>query len=327
MHPPPTLHFSLPALFILLLTATPGKAAEAPTPFAVRETGQTLTLLREDRPILVYHKAEVPPPPGEDPAYTRSGFIHPLHTPAGRVVTGIHPPDHLHHLGLWHAWTKTRHQGRDIDFWNLREKSGTVRFAKTLDTGQDDRGAHFTVGQQHAALGPGGNATIILREELTVRASFQDNAHVVDYSFVQTNITDAPLELPAYRYGGGLACRTPHSWDQTNSDYLTSEGRTRPDSNATRARWCAMSGPVEGGTATLAVLGHPANHDAPQRLRTWDARQNNGRIFLNFCPVQETAWAIAPGESITLRYRIVALDGPPDPARLDALGKKWAVRP
>ena len=114
---------------------------------------------------------------------------------------------------------------------------------------------------------------------------------------------------------------SPLYWNKENSDYLTSEGKKRADSHTTRARWVAMFGPAEvegkpGADATLTILCHPDNHDAPQRIRTW----NDGRIFFNYVPVQETAWKLGPGESTTLRYRIVISDGKPD---ADALEKRW----
>jgi len=164
--------------------------------------------------------------------------------------------------------------------------------------------------------------TVILNETLSVDASFVDEANVIDYVMTQKNITKKPLVFPAYRYGGGLAYRAPHSWNKKNSDYLTSEGLDRTNSHATRARWVAMHGPAEKGKgkdATVAVLCHPKNHDAPQRIRTWD----DGKVFFNYVPVQETDWAIQPGESITLRYRIVILDAKADAKALETRWKAY----
>ena len=57
--------------------------------------------------ILRYHHHPMPPPEGKDSLYTRSGFIHPIWTPEGRVLTRIHPMDHIHHMGLRAPWTNT----------------------------------------------------------------------------------------------------------------------------------------------------------------------------------------------------------------------------
>ena len=87
-----------------------------------------------------------------------------------------------------------------------------------------------------------------------------------------------------------------------------------------------MFGPAENGggkDATVAILCHPKNHDAPQRIRTWgpDAVGGTGAIFFNYVPVQETGWSIQPSKSITLRYRLVILDGRPDGVK--ALEARW----
>ena len=294
------------------------------------KTDEALILKRGETPILTYHTAEVAPPEGVDPIYRRSGFIHPLHAPGGGVVSGIHPADHYHHLGLWHAWVKTEHDGKALDFWNLgKSRTGRVRYAGTEET----RESGFTVRQEQVAYldGIDEEPTVILKEALAIDAAYVKGANVIDYAVTQTNVTSKPLVLPAYRYGGGIAYRAPHSWNLENSDYLTSEGLDRTNSHATRARWVAMFGPAEEGDgeiATVAILCHPKNHDAPQRIRTWPptAAKGSGAIFFNYVPTQETAWSIEPGEQIRLRYRLVIFDGAPDAKAIDGRWEIYAKR-
>ena len=231
-------------------------------------------------------------------------------------MTGIHPPDHIHHMGLWHAWVHTTLKGREVDFWNLKKKSGTVRFAKTVRLHQSEDMAGFTVLQEHVAfVGADNEEQVVLDEWFTIRVRRQDGVYVVDHDTVQMNVTADALELAAYRYGGCLAYRGPLEWDANNSDYLTSDGKTRKDGHATRARWCAMFGPTAHGDATVSILCHPDNQDAPQRMRLW----NSGKIFFNYVPTQEHSWSLAPAESTLMRYRIVIADGQPDPNKIN----KW----
>lgn len=281
----------------------------------INESEAAITVYYGDREVLVYHKEECPSPAGAPEAYRRSGFIHPLRSPSGGILTGIQPPDHIHHMGLWHAWVKTTHQGRDVDFWNLQKELGRVRYMETLEIVREKDGVGFTVAQQQLAyVGSAKEERVILEEAFTVKVRCEDDAYVIDYEVRQTNISRDTLELPAYRYGGGIAYRGPHSWNKENSDYLTSEGFTRRDGHATRGRWCAMYGPTETGVATVAILGHPSNHDAPQRMRIWDKK---GEVFFNYAPTQEHAWRIEPGKQILLRYRLVLTDGAPDPKLID----------
>lgn len=308
--------FLAPAVFFFSAAAGPAALADEEKVSLV-ESKDKLVLKRGDTPILTYHIAAMPPPEGVDPVYHRSGFIFPLHAPDGGVVTGIHPDDHYHHLGLWHAWVNSKFGDHKPDFWNLgKAKNGRVRYASTKEI----RKAGFTVIQEQVAYLEGyeKEPTVILEETFSVDAELVDGANVIDYVVTQENVANRKIEFPANRYGGGIAYRGPHSWNKENSDYLTSEGLDRTNSHTSRARWVAMFGPAEGTgeVATVAILCHPKNHDAPQRIRTWD----NGKMFFNYVPVQETGWSIEPGESITLRYRLVIFSGK---AGAEAIEARW----
>jgi len=315
---------SLCALPVLLSLGCPVLLGDA---LQVTETDAAITITRGDVPVLTYHKAEVAPPPQADPIYKRSGFIHPLCAPSGEAVTGIHPADHFHHLGLWHAWVKTKH-GKDApDFWNLKAKTGRVRFAKTIGIHKfstEDPAVGFTVEQEQVAYkGEDRKETVVLREGLQVKVEYADGQNVVSYILEQKNVSEESLVLPAYRYGGGLAYRAPHDWDKTNSDYLTSEGLDRTNSHATRAKWVAMWGPTKKGNATVSVLMHPKNRDFPQRIRTWPPSSNNGAIFFNVVPAQEKAWEIKPGERVVETYILVISNGKPDKEKIEGQWKAF----
>lgn len=288
----------------------------------VSEMEKEIQVMNGDKVVMTYHKAIVLPPPEAPAVFARSGFIHPLHAPSGGVVTGIHPKDHYHHLGLWHAWVHGEHEGKPVDFWNLKDQTGRVQYVKTLEMRQKGDLAGFIVQQEELRYrdGKGGDPLVVLREDLVVMARIVDGAYEIDYDIVQTNVSADALVLPAYRYGGGIAYRAPLDWDATNSDYLTSEGKTRKDSHTTRAKWVAMHGPTDKGEATVTIFCHPKNHDAPQHVRTWD----DGRVFFNYVPIQETGWEIKAGETITLRYRLIISDGKADAAGLESRWQRYA---
>jgi hypothetical protein len=281
----------------------------------IRESNASIVIQAGAIPVLTYEKAEMAPPPGVDDAYRRSGFIHPLHTPKGAVVTSIHAPDHRHHMGLWHAWVNTEFRGEKVDFWNLKARTGLVRFAGSQDLNQSNNSVGFTVRQEQVALGNGLDDAdeVVLRETLSVSVAQTGNANVIDYAVTQRNITDAVLKLPAYRYGGGITFRAPDAWDEGNADYLTSAGLDRKQGHATRGRWSMMYGPSEYGEAAVVIMGHPGNHDAPQRMRIWP----EGKVFFNYAPTQEFDWQIDPNEEILLRYRVLVFDGRPSVVEIE----------
>jgi len=238
-------------------------------------------------------------------------------------MTGIHPDDHFHHLGLWHAWVKCVVDGEEVDFWNLKANTGRIRYAKTLSVSTGSDFAGFTVMQNHIVF-PGNREKerVILEEVFSVVAREVDGAYEVDYETVQTNVSESTLELPAYRYGGPIAYRAPHHWDKTNSDYLSSEGKKRNDGHTTRSKWIAMWGERDSGQGhdTLTILCHSDNHDFPQRMRVWPDTANNGAIFFNYVPIQEFDWRITPGQVSTMRYRLVIQEGKPDASNLN---RRW----
>ena len=74
-------------------------------------------------------------PEGTNTLYRRKGaFIHPLYSPAGKILTSIQPDDHYHHYGIWNPWTRVVVEGRTVDFWNLAEGQGTVSHSGILST-------------------------------------------------------------------------------------------------------------------------------------------------------------------------------------------------
>lgn len=305
------MNSQIPLGLLLSLVFGPVAASD----LIVTENANTIQIQRGEIPVLTYHKTEVDVPEGVDPAFRKSGFIHPLNTPSGEPITGIQPEDHYHHLGLWHAWVHTLHGEDKPDFWNLKERTGRVRYAKTLSLNSDG----FTVEQEHVAYkGTDRKETVVLREEFTIGVRLEAARHVIRYQVAQTNVTDKALELPAYRYGGCFAYRARLDWDRTNSEVLTSEGFDRSNSHATRAKWVRFSGPTAQGNASLSVLFAPENHDSPQRIRTWPADTHNGAIFFNVAPTQETGWSIPPGETIRMAYTLIVTDDIPAAEAIDS---------
>ena len=275
------------------------------------------------KPLWTYHAEIDPAPPGKSPLFARAGFIHPLCAPDGSELTGSRPSDHLHHMGVWHAWTAAVSNGKKLDFWNIGDGHGTVRFKDYLWRHQGTVWQGFAATQQSIAWPGKAEESTILDETLVVRSWLAHGMVVLDYGISQKNVSQVPLELPAYRYGGGVAFRGRPDWLAGTSEYLTSEGKGRKDAHTTRARWVAAFGKTPVGTAGMAILGAPDNPDAPQRLRTWQG-DHGGAIFVNFVPTQETARVIAPGGTLAMNYRILTYTGNADKVLLDAAWNDFA---
>ena len=313
------------SLLSLLLLPLAVFAAE---PMSVVDDGKALTLKEGSSEVLSFRYAPMPPPEGQSPLFTRSGFIHPLRTPSGQVLTTIHPSDHIHHLGVWNPWTSTTYEGRHIDYWNLKDGQGTVRFVKFEDVKKGPEEAGYTALLDFVDLKAPGGELVTLHERQTVSvstASLPDGVpagFLTRFSSEQWCATDKPFTISTYRYGGfGFRART--DWNKDNSDYLTDSGKTRADGNSSKARWCRIQGTVDGKTCGVLFLAHPENFNYPEPIRIWPAKDHNGMVFFNFAPAQNRDWVLEPGKTHTRRYGIFAYDGEITADQAEAVWKSF----
>jgi len=312
---------------ILLMTTCLFTFQAAAQQIELTDKDGSITFHTGNKNLLTYQYETVYPPAGQDSNYKRSGFIHPLYTPNGQVLTRIQPPDHYHHYGIWNPWTRTLFEKDTVDFWNIKGRQGTVRFAKFIsrETGEDH--AAFTALHEHVVFKKDGNEKVALNEWQTVKIYFPGqpaNHYIVDITSRLTCASESPLLILAYRYAG-LGWRATAFWDKDNSEMLTSEGRTRDNTDNTKARWIITYGTLpgndEGGTA---ILSHPSNYNHPEPLRIWDKKANGGRgdVFVNFAPTKDKDWLLEPGKTYTLKYRLVVFNGKFDKESAD---KAWTV--
>ncbi|MHC4625600.1 MAG: DUF6807 family protein, partial [Planctomycetota bacterium] len=135
----------------------------------IRRDGKVIEIKKNGAKVLSYNHAIVPPPAGQSELYNRSAFIHPLWSPAGSVLTNIHPADHYHHVGIWMPWTKTKFEGKAVDFWNLNAGQGTVRFERFLSTTSGPVFGGFQAEHDHVALQTADGEKTVLKEVWDVR--------------------------------------------------------------------------------------------------------------------------------------------------------------
>lgn len=307
------------------LEAAAAAPASGPGVQLRREQG-AVTLEVAGEPILRYNASETPlPSPEIDPVYRRGGYIHPVQTPSGRVVTDDYPPNHRHHHGIWASWTRTVFEGREPDFWNMGDRKGTVEPVSLDTVWSGPVHAGFRARHRYVDL-TAPTPQDALNETWTVHLFDVQGSgrpyRIFDLEVVQTTASSSPLLLPEYHYGG-VGFRGRREWDGAeNTFFLTSEGRDRTNGHGTRARWCHIGGYVDGALAGVGILGHPENFRFPQHMRIHPTEP-----FFNWAPSQAGDWAIQPGEPYVARYRFVVYDGPPDATQLDRLWNDYAHPP
>jgi len=300
-------------------------AAPASEGVQVIREGNRLMISLAGRRVLDYQAQGELPRPDIKPIFKRGGYIHPVFTPSGRIITDDYPPNHLHHHGIWFAWTRTEFEGRKPDFWNMGDGTGTVEFEAIDQTWSGDVHGGFKARHRHLDLSAP-SAKTVLNEvwEVKVYRVGQGPKRYSLFDLVSTQecATASPLILPEYRYGG-MGFRGHRQWDgKDNAFFLTSEGKDRTSGHGTRARWCHIGGRVDGQLAGIAILCHPDNFRAPQPMRI-----HPDEPFFNFAPSQMGQWEIAPGKAYISRYRYVVADGPPEKTELDRLWNDYANPP
>lgn len=299
----------------------------------VRETDSTITVTRDGAVVVVYNKRSPELPAGVDPAYQRSGFLHPVVSPRGSVVTAQFPADHRHQDGVFSAWVNTTWNDRKIDFWNLAGGTGRVLHQRVTSVFHHETVAGFEVRLLHRVVEP--PAADVLSEHWTITVQpGQADAHCFDLTTTQTALTDVPLLVQQHRYGG-VAVRGPSSWllpraadvsatsepgqeTVAGPEFLNDRGSDRVQGNHEKARWVAMTGPVDDQPTTVSVLCHPDNFRAPQA-----ARLHPSKPYFCFAPCVEGAFVIDRQHPYRARYRFLITDAAPDHDWLDARWHDW----
>ncbi len=296
--------------------------APKPTAEAVG-TDESIDLVVTGSPVLSYHVAPRLPE-GVDAVYRRSGHIHPLRSPGGRVLTDEFPEDHRHQHAIFFAWVNTRFEGRHVDFWNQPAREGLVEHRQVVAKHSGPVQAGFHVRLAHSEKQKDEEARPVLHEDWIVSAVRLGNQHVVDLESRQRVATSSPLEILKYHYGG-MGIRGAAEWGLKEKggegcEFLTSEAADRKMGDQAHCRWVRLSGTVDGKPCGLAVLGHPANFRAPQAVRIHPAMP-----YFAFSPCIDGPFTIDDSKEHVSRYRIVAFDEVPTAEFLDSLWSDYAI--
>ena len=279
--------------------------------------------------LLQYNYKTVYPPKGVDTAYKRSGFIHPLNTPNGQPLSRINAPDHYHHYGLWNPWTRVLFEKDTVDFWNVRDRKGTVRFGGFGAVYSGNVFSGFTALHEHIAF-KNNNEKIAINELQTVKTynpGGNSNYYLMDIDVHLSPATNSEVRLLEYRYAG-IGIRATELWNKENSTTLTSEGKDRKGADGSTARWCLTQGQLGSDYGGLVMMSYPANYNHPEPLRVWPENSNGrGDVFLNFSPTKNTDWLLEPGKTYVLKYRFLVFNNKVTGAEAEEAWQNFAKPP
>jgi hypothetical protein len=307
----------IPAGQALTLTV---KKINSPSTLVLKKTDSTVTAMKNGKPVFVYNINEVRPPADSPSFYKRSGFIHPLYTPSGQVITDAFPSNHAHQHAVFHAWTNTTYKGKHVDFWNQHQKQGTVGNAKLISMKEGPAYSEIVTRQEYIGLAFG----TILEEFWTIRIFNTSEKTIFDIDIRQKNITNDTLHLEKYIYGG-MAFRGSAHWDSYNKKsftgkwtLFTSEGLRDSLANHTKAKWVMVTGQINGLPSTAIVISHPSNFRYPQKIRVHPEMP-----YWVYSPVVDEGFKMAPGDLYSARYRYFITDQQPNFSTIKAVSDSW----
>jgi hypothetical protein len=154
----------------------------------------------------------MPLPAGVDTVFRLSGFIHPLWSPQGEVLSRIQPRDHWHHYGLWNPWTATEFEGRKVDFWNIGSRQGRVVSAGVVARSSGPVVGGFKAIHEHIDHTAPGGDRIAIEEQVDVtvwNVTPDRSAWVIDFMSTLSPATDQGITIKAYR---GLQLQATEKW-------------------------------------------------------------------------------------------------------------------
>lgn len=310
-----------------LVKATPAKPL---TQMRSSVSNGALTISTADKDLLRYNYKTIYPPKGVDTVFKRSGFIHPLWSPHGQELTRINAADHYHHFGLWNPWTHVYFEGDTVDFWNLKSKLGTVRFAGFVSFNKGPVYADYQTLHEHVVFKKDGAEKVAMNELQTVRIyqpEGNSDYYIADITIQLNCASESPVTLEQYRYGG-LGWRATEKWNKDNSETITSDGLNRKEADGSKARWVIVQGSIDQDYAGALMMSYPSNYNHPEPLRIWPESMNGrGDVFANFSPTKDKDWQLFPGKDYVLKYRFLVFNGKYSKEKAEAAWQSFAHAP
>jgi hypothetical protein len=280
----------------------------------------TATVKANGKQVLQYEGQTRGVDPKIPSSFVRGGFIHPLMSPSGAVVTEAFPVAQPRYTGLFSFWQHVEAKGQKVDFWDRPTETGRITTESLGPVWSGPVHGGFEARQIYLGVKQPFNGLTLLHEAWRVSVYASGPSYFMfDLESDHTTPTDVPVKI-LKSIQGGIGVYGRSEWFEKGIQRLTSDGA--PD--APRARWAYVGGAVNGKQSGVAVLSHPANVGAPQAI--WRGFLPN-QPFLDFVPNADKDITIDPGHPYSAKYRFVTLDGKPDPKLLERLWRDFAMPP
>lgn len=291
--------------------------------------GNTVEVSVGGKPFSTYYFGREAPKP----------YLHPLRTAQGAIITRGFPMiknvpgeshDHPHHRAMYFAHGDIN----GIDFWaeqpesRAQQTAGGQYYASNGELPQGRtvfRKLEKITGGSHSGtlralfdlVGPDGKPLGEERQTYTFRGGEDSRSIDCEFTIIANH---GPLKMGDTKEGT-FAIRVAQNLTEPQGLMLNSNGKTgEKEIWGHRADWVDYSGTVEGEKLGIAIFDNPKNLRHPS---TWHAR-GYGLFAVNPFgehdfyndPKRDGSFAIEPGKSLTLRYRVLIHHGDARDARV-----------
>jgi hypothetical protein len=256
-------------------------------------------------------------------------YFYPLIGPGGLDMTRHYPMqrdsegeqhDHEHHRSLWYSHGAVN----GVDFWAETPKAGKIVHDKFLDvkSGRDSA----VIRSANKWVAPDGSVTCTDERVFRVHAR-PKNERVFDFEVTlfagdkEVVLGDTKEGTMAIRLAETMRL-TPNKLNagKTNGHIVLSTGVRDKETWGKHGAWCDYYGPVGDKIVGVAIFDHPGN---PRHPTSWHVRDYGlfaanpfGLHDFESKPAGAGDLTIAPGKSVTFKYRFYIHEGDEQQARV-----------
>jgi hypothetical protein len=236
--------------------------------------------------------------------------LWPILGPTGKPMTRAYPLekhtgekflDHPHQRSLWFSHGNVN----GIDFWSLEKGHGIIRHREFEKT---DSGPIGFIVTRNDWIGPDGEKQC--EDKRTLQFGSDADCRWIDFA-VTIQATDRPVTFGDTKEGAfGIRVAESLAVDSKQGGrIINSAGQINEAAWGKPASWVDYQGPIAGDTLGIAVLNHPSSFRFPTywHVRSYGLFAANPFGLKAFADkkAEEGSYIIAPGNSLTLRYRVI----------------------
>lgn len=243
-------------------------------------------------------------------------FVFPLVGPSGRSLTRMgHPHDpitHSHHNSLWIS----HHDVDGVSFWDDQGNERIVH--QRIRTYEDGDRQAFLVAE-NAWVDERGN--VLLDEIRRIAVQTRDRLETLSIVDIEFRTPQERVVFGKTPFGvvGVRVAKTIGVHDGGGMIRNSEGGTNEKDIFWKRARWVDYSGPITNDACEgLTLFDHPSNPNHPTVFHV----RNDG--WMGASLTHDAPLTLERGDSVRLRYGILAHEGVPEREALDAAWQAFA---